>query len=87
MFRHGHDHRRRPSGRIHVPRGTRRKTDSGWRFFAGTEEQEYVDDPDNLQIYDVNTVANYDPDIIPFLRSPVGSAFERDASGKFVAVP
>ena len=52
-------------------------TDSGWRFFAGTESQEYVDDPNNLAIYDVNTIANYDPEISPLLDAPIGSAFER----------
>jgi len=58
--------------------------DRGWRFFAGTESQEYLDDPNNLAIYDVNTIANYDPEIIPFLDAPIGSAFERDPqSGRF----
>src|SRR4051812_22142238 len=51
--------------------------DSGWRFFSGTESQEYLDDPDHTTIYDVNTIANYDPGIIPLLNSAVGSAFER----------
>lgn len=61
--------------------------DSGWRFMAGLESQAYVDDPDNLAIYDVNTIANYDPDIIPLLDSPVGSAFEREnGTGPFVEV-
>ena len=61
--------------------------DSGWRFLAGVESQEYLDDPENLAIYDVNTIANYDPEIIPFLYAPIGSAFERDSdSGKFVEV-
>lgn len=60
--------------------------DSGWRFLSGTESQEYLDDPGNLQIYDVNTIANYDPDIVPFLDQPVGSAFERQQStGTFAA--
>jgi hypothetical protein len=40
-------------------------SDSGWRFFAGTETQEYLDQPDHTSIYDVNTIANYDPEIIP----------------------
>lgn len=63
------------------------QADSGRRFMSGLESDEYVDDPDNLEIYDVNTIANYDPDIIPFLDSPVGSAFERESgSGKFVEV-
>jgi len=61
--------------------------DSGWRFLAGVESQEYLDDPANLAIYNVNTIANYDPEIIPLLRAPIGSAFERDAgSGVFVEV-
>ena len=61
--------------------------DSGWRFMAGYESQAYMDDPANSGIYDVNTIANYDPDIISFLDAPVGSAFERDdQSGAFVEV-
>jgi hypothetical protein len=52
--------------------------DSGWRFFSGTETQEYADDPANLGFYDVNTIANYDPEIVPFLGAANGSAFARD---------
>lgn len=36
-----------------------------------------MSDPINHAIYDVNTVANYDPTIIPFLNSPIGSVFEK----------
>jgi hypothetical protein len=62
--------------------------DSGWRFFSGTESPEYLDDPANTAVYDVNTIANYDPAIIPLLDSPAGSAFERRGLfKKFVAVP
>ena len=56
---------------------TRNAHDSGWRFFSGYESEEYTDDPDNFAIYDVNTIANYDPDIIEFLEAPPGCAFER----------
>jgi hypothetical protein len=35
----------------------------------------------------VNTVANYDRSIVPFLGAPVGSAFERADDDQFVAVP
>jgi len=52
-------------------------SDSGWRFFSGTENQDYVDDPSNIQIYDVNTIVNYDKAIIPYLHSPIGSEYER----------
>lgn len=61
--------------------------DSGWRFFSGTESQAYVDDPKNTSIYDVNTVANYDPEVIPFLDAPIGAEFERsNESGGLVPV-
>ena len=59
--------------------------DSGWCFTAGVESQQYMDDAANLAIYDVNTIANYDPDIIPHLDAPFGAAFERDRStGRFL---
>ncbi len=52
--------------------------DSGWRFFAGTEADSYLSNADNLGIFEVNTIANCDPAIIPLLDEPVGVAFERD---------
>ncbi len=62
-----------------------RDLDSGWRFFAGSESQEYINDLDNMTVYDVNTIANYDPEIVPWLDAPYGTAFERDeSSGSFV---
>ena len=61
--------------------------DSGWRFFTGDETDDYVNDPDNIGLYDVNTITAIDPDIVPFLNRPAGSAFERaDATQPFVAV-
>ena len=51
--------------------------DSGWRFFAGDEDQAYVDDSKNTMIYAVNTIANYDPDIIPYVDTPAPCAFEK----------
>lgn len=65
----------------------RNDQDSGWIFTAGRESQEYMDDAANHGVYDVNTIANYDPDIIPFLDAPPGTAFERRArSGRFTQV-
>jgi hypothetical protein len=58
--------------------------DSGWHFFSGDESQEYVDNPKNLAIYNVNTIANYDPEIVPLLDKPFGTAWARDEEGKFV---
>src|SRR6185503_3859975 len=53
--------------------------DSGWRFFAGDESEEYADTPENFGIYEVNTICNYDVAIIPFLDAPFGSTFGRVA--------
>lgn len=54
-----------------------RPEDSGWRFFAGDEDQAYVDDAANTSVYAVNTIANYDPDIISHLETPAPCAFEK----------
>ena len=60
-----------------------RDSDSGWRFLSGTESQDYVDNPENLKIYDVNTIANYDPDIIPYLNLPIGTVLIRISEHEF----
>ena len=57
--------------------------DSGWRFTAGDESDEYIDDPNNSGIYGLNTICNDDPDIIPLLHTPAPCAFERDENGVF----
>ena len=53
------------------------RPDSGWRFLAGNESDEYINNPDNCHIMAINTVCNYDPDIIPYINSKIGSAFIR----------
>ena len=71
-----------------TPRSEKEYLDSGWTFMAGDETQEYADNPDHWAIYDVNTVCNYDPEIIPLLRAPPRSAFARDPeTGQFVEEP
>lgn len=52
--------------------------DTGWRFFAGDEDEQYTDNPDNFEIYELNTICNYDQDIIPYLMKPVGIKLERN---------
>jgi hypothetical protein len=59
------------------------RPDSGWRFMAGDEDQEYMDNPNNHTIYQVNTICNYDPEVIPLLDSPPGTAYIRGGNGKF----
>ena len=53
-----------------------RRQDSGWRFFAGNETAEYLANPRNSGIYDVNVLANYAPEVISKLDSPPYSAYE-----------
>ena len=55
--------------------------DSGWRFFQGEESDEYIKDVKNSGIYDLNTICNYDPSIIPLLKSPYGVCYYRDKMG------
>lgn len=59
------------------------KPDSGWRFMAGNEDDEYINNADNVHIFAINTVCNYDSDIIPYLNSEIGSRFIRINSNKF----
>ena len=54
---------------------------NGWVFMSGNETQEYMDNPDNVAMYDTNTIANCDQDIIQFIESPVGTECERDSEG------
>jgi hypothetical protein len=62
--------------------------DSGWRFLSNTETQEYVDNPNNWAIYDVNTIANYDNSIIDYLNYPTGTKLERiPNTNRFKIVP
>lgn len=58
--------------------------DSGWRFMAGDESQDYMNDPNNVGIYHLNTLCNYDRDIMPLLNSPYNTAFRRDENGILV---
>lgn len=63
------------------------ENDTGWRFIAGNEDQDYLDDPLNSMIFEVNVIANYDPAIIPYLNLPIGFELERlTDSDKFVSI-
>ncbi|MCI6265996.1 MAG: DUF2185 domain-containing protein [Erysipelotrichaceae bacterium] len=57
--------------------------DSGWRFFKGDEDEEYMNNPNNFHIFALNTICNYDRDIIPYLHSKIGSEFIRISSNEF----
>lgn len=59
------------------------KPDSGWRFLAGNEDETYMNNPNNHHIFAINTVCNYDNDIIPYLHSEIGTAYIRTDSYTF----
>lgn len=61
--------------------------DSGWRFTAGDESDEYMQKAENSGIYKLNTICQYDPDIIPLLHAPYGTAYIRDENGVFQEEP
>jgi hypothetical protein len=53
------------------------ENDSGWRFLAGTESQEYVDDEKNSKVFEVETIIDFDPAIKKYLHLPEGTELER----------
>ncbi len=61
--------------------------DSGWRFFAGDETKDYLDNSQNIKIYDLNTVTKNYPEVIPFLDADIDSVVERNSkTGKLSKV-
>ena len=58
--------------------------DSGWRFLAGDESDDYMGDAENLSFVSMGAVLNHDDSVLDLLEEPLGSAFERNlASGQF----
>ena len=60
--------------------------DSGWRFTAGDESDDYMNDPNNVGIYSLNSVCNNDNEIVSLLSTPYPCAFERDENGVFYQI-
>jgi len=54
--------------------------DSGWRFLAGTEDDNYTKNPGNLNVFELNTICNYDEAVLPILESEIGTSFIRDGN-------
>lgn len=53
-------------------------------FFLGGEDDEYCDNADNTRVYHLNTIANYDQDIIPLLNALFGAVFIRGEDRSFM---
>ncbi|MFW5850965.1 MAG: DUF2185 domain-containing protein [Bacteroidota bacterium] len=59
--------------------------DSGWRFLAGDETDEYLEKNMNIMMFEVNYIANIDAAIIPYLKHKIGSEYERvEGSDSFI---
>ena len=52
--------------------------DSGWRFFCGDENDDCANNPDNIAIYDINTILEIDKSVLPYLSCPAGVTLERE---------
>ena len=59
------------------------RPDSGWWFLAGNEDEEYMNDSNNHHIFAVNTICNYDKDIIPYIKAKIGSVYIRVDGNSF----
>lgn len=51
--------------------------DSGWRFFTGDEDDDYISDPENFAVYDINTILAIDDSVLPYLQVKAEIAFIR----------
>jgi len=59
--------------------------DSGWRFTANDESDEYMQNTDNIAYVSVGLVLSRDDSFIHLLDSPSGSSFARDSrTGSFL---
>ena len=61
-------------------------SDSGWRFFAGDEDEAYLNDANNFDIFSLNTICNYDENIIKYLSLPEGVKLKLNKEGEFEEV-
>lgn len=58
--------------------------DSGWRFTAGDETDEYMEDSDNSSYVSLGAVLREDDSILPLLECEAGVAFVKDENGNFI---
>ncbi len=59
------------------------RLDSGWRFLAGDEDEDYMNNASNHHVFSINTICNYDRDIIPYIQAEIGSVYIRTGSNTF----
>ena len=54
--------------------------DRGWRFLAGDESEEYLNNPNNFDVFEISTICNYDPNILDILDGKIGESYIRDSN-------
>ena len=47
------------------------------------EDEAYMNDPSNHHVFSINTICNYDRDIIPYIHAEIGSVYIRTGSNTF----
>lgn len=66
---------------MHRAKPAENTPDSGWRFMYGNEDAEYLQDTDNTEVVSLNTVCNFQPDILAYIHTEVGKGFEMEMTG------
>lgn len=54
----------------------------GGGFLSGDEDQAYADDPNNMGLYAVGTIAAIDPSVVPLLHTEPPCPFERETASQ-----
>ena len=57
--------------------------DSGWQFFAGDEDDDYINNVEHVELCKVHSIARIDPAVINHIDSPIGTRLIRISSEKF----
>ena len=57
--------------------------DSGWQFFAGDEDDEYINNVEHVELCKVYSIAGIDPAVINHIDSPAGTRLIRKSSEEF----
>lgn len=61
--------------------------DSGWRFIAGVEDEAYMNNPENLERFDINVIANHDKSIVDYINLPHETKLQRiQGENKFIDI-
>lgn len=60
--------------------------DSGWTVLSGYEDDEFVNNPDNLQCVSIGVILNIDDSILDFVDERPLCAYERNDKGMFYKI-